>query len=208
VDNYYVDDIIDNTFSTKYLFGHLALNEILLNCSGSRSEKEMFSKLDFKKYDMVLSGHFHTKGQYENILYIGSPFHMSFNDSGPRGVYIFDEGNIEFIEYNGAPKCHILNAESYDESVIKGNNIRLDFYSSLGINEINKILKKVENLNPAYLQVSYKFSKEFTNQSTVDIMNNTMGNKEILLDYIKTSNLSSKINMKTLENIINTLEKE
>lgn len=55
----------------------------------------------FKKYDKVLSGHYHTKSQKGNITYVGTPGEITWQDyNDPRGFHILDTatGELEFIQ--------------------------------------------------------------------------------------------------------------
>lgn len=205
-----IEKIKNNDYDAEYVMGHLPINEITLNRYGRKSEREIFNISDFKEYKKVFSGHFHQKGSYSNIEYIGAPYHISFNDSGERGAYIFDSENesMEFIEYNGAPKYYILDGENYDENLIEGNNIRIDFFNNIGLNKIDEIVKKVESLNPNKLKISYKFSTEFTESSENDKIDEIKGNREILLSYISESKVPDHISIKTMESIISSLENE
>jgi DNA repair exonuclease SbcCD nuclease subunit len=56
---------------------------------------------ELKKYDIVLSGHFHHKSSADNILYVGTPYEMTWSDyNDPRGFHVFDTKtrNMEFIQ--------------------------------------------------------------------------------------------------------------
>lgn len=45
----------------------------------------------FSKYERVLSGHYHTRSQRENITYVGTPYEMTWQDfDDPKGYHIFD----------------------------------------------------------------------------------------------------------------------
>lgn len=204
------EEIVKNAYDVPYALGHLPINEITLNRSGKKSDKELFNISDFDRYDKVFSGHFHQPGIYNNITYLGAPFHMNFNDSGNRGIYIFDDetGEIEFIEYNGAPKFCIIDGENYDKDCIEGNNIRLEFHNNIGLNKIDEVISDVESLNPHSLNVSYKFSVEFTENNQGDIIDEIKGNKDILIDYIRNSKVPDHLSLSTIESIIDNLEKE
>lgn len=55
----------------------------------------------FKKYEMVLSGHFHHKSTKDNIYYLGTQYQITFSDMNEKkGFHIFDTTTreLEFIE--------------------------------------------------------------------------------------------------------------
>lgn len=72
----------------------------------------------FSKFKQVWSGHFHHRSTIGNILYMGSAFHLNWQDhNDPRGYHIFDTktGDLEFIENE-----HSLFVEiAYDREVMK-----------------------------------------------------------------------------------------
>lgn len=202
------DNIVNNNYGVKYAMGHLAINNIIMNRSEVRSKNETLNISDFKNYDLVLSGHYHQYGIYENITYIAAPYHMDFNDYGNRGIYIFDDesGEIEFIEYTGAPKYYVVDAENYDSSIIEGNNIKLEFHNNLGLNEINRIIEDVSCLNPHSVNVSYKFSNTFTKPEENVNMDEIKSNKEMLINYLQESDMPANLNLKVFKNIISLME--
>ena len=54
----------------------------------------------FSQFDQVFSGHYHKKNGSGNILYLGNPYQMYWNDYGDtRGFHIYDTetGELEFI---------------------------------------------------------------------------------------------------------------
>jgi len=55
---------------------------------------------DFKRFDVVMSGHFHHKSFQGNIHYLGSPYQMAWYDYGDeRGFHVLDTAtrDLEFI---------------------------------------------------------------------------------------------------------------
>ena len=58
-------------------------------------------KKELKRYDIVLSGHFHHKSSDGNITYVGTPYEMTWADyMDPKGFHIFDTETreMEFIK--------------------------------------------------------------------------------------------------------------
>ena len=53
-------------------------------------------KKELKKYDVVLSGHFHHKSSDGNITYVGTPYEMTWADyNDPKGFHVFDTATRE-----------------------------------------------------------------------------------------------------------------
>lgn len=209
INDEHYDDVVKNNYSVDYAMGHLAINDVIMNRSKTLSKNQHLNISDFKNYKLVLSGHYHQYGEYGNIVYIGAPYHMDFNDSGVRGIYIFDSesGEMEFIEYTKAPKYIIVDAENYDDGLIPGNNVKIEFYNNIGLNEINQIIENVNCLNPNTVNVSYKFSATFTKPEENDTVEEIKGNKEMLINYIKESDIPKNLNIETFNIIIESLEK-
>jgi DNA repair exonuclease SbcCD nuclease subunit len=75
--------------TAQICFGHFEI-------SGFEMEKGMvcdhgLDKALLKKYDIVLSGHFHHKSTDGNITYVGTPYEMTWSDyNDQKGFHIFD----------------------------------------------------------------------------------------------------------------------
>lgn len=53
---------------------------------------------DLKKYDIVLSGHFHHKSSADNITYVGTPYEMTWSDyNDPKGFHVFDTETRDLV---------------------------------------------------------------------------------------------------------------
>lgn len=84
---------------SQICFGHFELVGFEMDagvpCMAGMSRDEL------KKYDMVVSGHFHHRSTDGHIFYVGSPYEMTWSDfDDPRGFHIFDTDtrSLEFIE--------------------------------------------------------------------------------------------------------------
>jgi len=193
---------------TDYLFSHLEINEFLMN-THYRFNGGLSPAL-FKKFKKVLLGHFHTPSERDNIQYIGTPFHMTFGDVGPRGYYIFDDGELEFIEFTEAPKYVKLMSESeLIKSDIEGNIVRLTYEKDYGKTENNNLLEKVKALNP--LQLYTDFSKaadvEVAENDNAEI-EKPKESMELLINYIDILKLDDHIKPDILRKIIMNLSEE
>ena len=53
----------------------------------------------FEKYEQVFSGHYHTKSQQHNIMYVGTPYEMTWQDyNDPKGYHLFstEDRSVQF----------------------------------------------------------------------------------------------------------------
>jgi len=205
----YTQDTFDN-IDTDYLFGHLEVNNFMMNSYYKFSGGIPISM--FKKFKQVKLGHFHVPSTIDNIQYIGSPFHMNFGDHGARGYYIFDDGKFDFIEFTLAPKyIKIMSEDIIDERVIRGNIIRVMFTKDYGKTDNKKILDAIEECGP--LQISSDFSG--VTDDIDDIKNNITVEKpkeyiELMIDYVDKIPFDAITHIKkdTLKKIILSMSKE
>lgn len=108
-------DILSNIKQSQssVCVGHLEIN----GCSMGHSICE--HGLDgnyFNKYDIVLSGHFHTKSTKNNIIYTGTPYEMNWTDYCiEKGIYILDTETLE-IEFIKNP-FSIFSRIDYDDNI-------------------------------------------------------------------------------------------
>ena len=78
---------------------HLELSGFEMH-KGSIHQEGMSADL-FKKFDMVLSGHFHHRSSQGNITYVGTPYQMTWSDYGDtKGFHVLelDARQLHFIE--------------------------------------------------------------------------------------------------------------
>lgn len=85
----------------KYLFAHLELTDFPM-MKGVVAVHGQSATL-FKKFDKVVTGHYHTISEIGNVHYTGSPYHLTwadFPDGTNRGWFVFDtdNGSMELIK--------------------------------------------------------------------------------------------------------------
>jgi hypothetical protein len=191
--------------------GHFEINGFVTNNSGHVQEGSKLNKSDFKKFNKVLSGHFHTPSIDNNIEYIGSAFAMDFNDiNSKRGYYVIDSnGNKEFIEYTSAPKFVAVNTEDeIDKKVVENNIVRLTFTKDYGNVKNDKILQEVRNMNPVELHVDYKIAVEDDDIILDDSEFDIEDNYQVFMDYIdKSKDVPEHINKKMLKKVVDKIER-
>jgi DNA repair exonuclease SbcCD nuclease subunit len=83
----------------QVVFGHFEIAGCLMD-RGNMNEHGMKIS-DFKRFDRVMSGHFHHKSTTQNIDYLGCPYELTWSDyQDPKGFHIYDTETreLEFIQ--------------------------------------------------------------------------------------------------------------
>lgn len=196
---------------SEYCMGHFEMNGATINVSGKVAQGFKFGFSDFSKFKSVLSGHFHTKGSYgSNVTYLGSPYHMDFNDCGLRGFYVWDDGDLEFIEFSEYPKF-VTYVAKYDDVLPQGEFdnkiVKIVFNQDFGISKNTEIIDRISDMNPFQVFVKYSFSPSLTNDD-VDEEVKLQGPKDIHFDYIQKSDIPTHLNVKVVERVLSSLYEE
>ena len=91
-DNYKESMKIVKNSKSKVAFGHLELNGFALFPGVVQTNAHMgLNPSYFQHFDVVFSGHYHTRSNDGKIFYLGNPYQMYWNDvDDPRGFHIFD----------------------------------------------------------------------------------------------------------------------
>lgn len=199
----------DNT--GKILFSHLEINGFAINSSGTEFKGSKMNIKDFSAFDAVYSGHFHTKSSNANIVYIGAPYPMTFNDEGNEsGFYVFDEQEqLNFIKYENTPKFISLSTDNldFDKSIIESNVIRFTFNKDLGSIKNQKVIDHLQSFNPLKLQINYQIKEDdadlqLDENEAFDISDNS----QVIREYIDNKTFPEHIDKDTLKGYIKELE--
>lgn len=143
--------------STPYCFGHFEISGFGMSL-GTVANHGIDRKL-FKKYEVVLSGHYHTRSTDGQVWYLGCPYEMTWADHGDaKGMHIFDTetGDLEFIKnpntffnkiyYDGNPPD--VSANEVTDKVV-----RLVVNQAENEKELDAFITKLMLLNPSELKI-------------------------------------------------------
>jgi hypothetical protein len=133
-----------------------------------------------KKYDIVLSGHFHHKSSKGNITYVGTPYEMTWADyNDERGFHIFDTETRELtfianpnkmfykIHYNDDDMYYndIVNA---DYSYLAGKHLKIVVEKRNNSFLFDTLIDSITKVAPQELSVVEDFS-EIVNAEDIDV---------------------------------------
>jgi hypothetical protein len=109
------DEIFEQMKNSKsdICFGHFEIDGFEMD-RGNIHHGGLDRKV-LRKYDIVLSGHFHHKSFADNITYVGTPYEMTWSDyADPKGFHVFDTNTRE-LEFVSNP--HVMfNKIMYDDT--------------------------------------------------------------------------------------------
>lgn len=182
---------------SKYLFGHLEINTFQMNNNFVCTDR--YNPSVFSIFDKVVSGHFHIPSTKGNITFLGSAYPQTFADvNSPRGYYIFNDGDLEFLEFTEAPKFVILLSEDNDTSNVEGNIVKLVFQKDYGTNGNNEILEKIQLLKPLQLFTNFSNISLEQNGSADNIVVEIHDIKDTIIKYLKTVNIPEHLKVSLL----------
>ena len=149
-----------NTAKADLCFGHLEIKGIemqngVINEFGNE-------KADFKRFDRVVSGHFHKHTDDGQIFYCGAQYEMTWSDyQDPKGFHIFDTETRE-IE-------RIWNPLTIHKKIIYNDKIK--DYNNLDLKPYHNHFIKLIVLNKTDDEQFDKFVERLYNEITVHDLN-------------------------------------
>jgi|TARA_B100000902_G_scaffold60379_1_gene67518 UDP-2,3-diacylglucosamine pyrophosphatase LpxH len=117
------------TSSCKCAMGHLELTGFRAH-RGCIMENGHDSKF-FENYEVVFSGHYHTRSSDGKIFYLGNPYEMFWNDvNDERGFHFFDTETLEHTPVNNPYQLfhniyyedtdhQLFDATTYSDKIVK-----------------------------------------------------------------------------------------
>lgn len=193
------------------LIGHFDMNGIpMVKGYDVLSKNHRYSVSDFSKYKKVYSGHYHIKGVYGNVTYIGTPYQMTFNDRDEvKGFYVLDTDTteIEFIVFDKYPHHIVINdtdINDIDKELITGNNIKVLFTNDYGVEKNTLLSDKIRDMMPVSLKIiPMTISDTFTKEKIDNVsLKNSI---DVLRDYIDRSELPDGVNRDMINTIIDEI---
>jgi len=164
----------------------------------------------FKRYEQVLSGHFHCKSERDNVKYLGSPYQMFYSDAGDaKGFWILDtdDRSLEFIEnpYQMFFSLRYDDSKSDYSDLLENTNQYKDKFVKIYVAEkekpelLDEIMDSLYNAGVYNLTViedldnivSEKSSGDELDKSTIDLLmeevktNDKIKNQERIQKLIK-----------------------
>lgn len=152
-----------------YVVGHFELSSFRMN--ENYVMEHGYNPSGLKGYKRVFSGHYHTKQERDNIVYLGTPYPITLNEAnGEHGDWYFDHitNELTFNHYDeiavlSIPYTEINNIEKYTKADKSNITLRVEFPSDIGDESIITDTMVLLN-NSGYNSVRQQYRKEAVNE--------------------------------------------
>lgn len=134
--------------SSKLCFGHFEIKDYPMYKNVEIAHG--ISKDLFKHYELVISGHYHTYSNRDNILYTGVPYQMTWHDyNDKKGFYVYctKDNKIDMIEnpYEVFYKFDIDNSLPDISSLdLENCFIKLNIINNVEENDYKRFINQLE----------------------------------------------------------------
>jgi len=208
-------DAIRNT-TAEILLGHIEIKGFQMH-RGSLNIDKGFSVEDLKKFEYVMSGHFHHKSSNNGIHYLGSPYEMSWHDwNDKRGFHVFDTETrkLSFIE-NELKIFHKIvyddKGKTLEEILSKDFSLYSNMYVKVIVSEktnayfFDTFMDNLNAVNPSDVKIIEKVDDleeieidENSAKDTLSILKDHIDNLNIEIDKKKLCDLMSDLYIEAL----------
>ncbi len=180
------------TSDAQICMGHLELN-------GFEMQKGLvmdhgWDKQEFKRFDMVMSGHYHHKSDDGQIFYLGTPYEIYWNDwNDPKGFHVFD---TEKRELERIVNPHTIYSKIYyddtvsifddnrDMSAYKNKYVKLVVVNKKDLYQFDKFVDRLLQADCHEVKIIEDFSELDASNVSDDIVENTEDTMTLLERYI------------------------
>jgi len=180
--------------SCKCAMGHLELNGFRAH-RGHVMEDGMESEL-FEKFELVFSGHYHTRSNNGKIYYLGNPYEMFWNEvNDTSGFTIFDTDTLKFESVDNPYRMFYniyyedTNYQTFDTREFESKIVKVIVRKKTDTKKFEKFIDKLYESNVHELKIVENFQcqeseefEAFESEDTLSILNRYIEEAEINLD--------------------------
>jgi len=148
----------------KYMFGHFEFSNFKMNEHYVMEHGQTHKSL--KHIKQIITGHYHSRQEKDNVLYNGAPFPMNYSNSNEDdlGFSILDTetGEVEFVVYN---KIKILSMTAKEalgadfETMDDSTSIRVVIDEEMSDDDLASLQEKLSDAGIRDSKMVYKINK-------------------------------------------------
>lgn len=188
------------------LFGHFEFKDFYI----IKNYKSYFgfNLEDFKQYKLIFSGHFHIASKKDNLIYVGTPYQLSWNDFGEtKGFWILsDNFSYSMIPNEVSPTYRKIIYKEKDNKpvlfedigktqeriksikelkrIIENNYVKIFVEKIKNENKFDVFYNKIMNMNPIDVKVKFleKIDEDIDKKEKIENISDV---DEMIKEYIK-----------------------
>lgn len=217
------DDIMEETLlsidssTAQIVMGHLEIKGFEMH-KGHINEQGLEKSL-FKRFEKVISGHFHKKSDDGHVYYLGSPYEITWSDYNcPKGFHIFDTETRELTRVPNPITVHkklIYNdkQEDYtkkDLNQFENTFVKLFISNKTDTDMFDKLVDKFHNETNVYeLNIIEDLTSDLTStvkenildqgEDTLTFLSNYIDQIDTTLDKTKLKKFAKELYIETSE---------
>lgn len=188
-----ISDMIQKT-DAKYCVGHFEFNGFEMQ--KGQSIKTRYDHTEYAKFDLVISGHYHHKSRKDNVLYVGTPYQITWMDyNDDKGFWVFVKGKVVFIKNEHTIYNKIVyNGVVPDRSEVEGKYLHIIMKEREEKKKFNAYLDSIHLMNPLDVKIKESFDEELSEHTIIHDIKNT---EIVLKEYIENSSIDLDKNILT-----------
>ena len=167
------------------LVGFEMMKGVPANAHGGGLNKSVFSR-----YEMVLSGHYHTKSSQDNIFYLGTQYELTWADScDPKFFHVLDTTTRELTPVRNELTLFnkifysTSNVPEVDKEKIAGTYVKIVAVEKKDLFEFDKFVDMVQACEPYDLKIIESYD-DFVGESIDDSEVDTIDTTTLLNTYV------------------------
>jgi DNA repair exonuclease SbcCD nuclease subunit len=209
-DNYDESIKFISTVSAPILIGHLELAGFEMMKGQPASDHGMDASL-FKRFEMVLSGHYHTKSTRDNIHYLGTQFEQTWADcDDPKYFHVLDTSTRELTQVKNPFTLFerlVYNDQNgltyFDPSKVSGKYVKIVVAKKSDPIKFDKFVEQVQDAGPIEPPRIIESFEEFTSNQVEDQQINLEDTGKLLHSYI--DGVETSLNKERLKTMMQEL---
>lgn len=167
------------------LLGHFEITGFVMH-PGAIS-KDGISMSDFKDWNQVFSGHYHTQSEKGNIHYVGTPYQMSWSDSTTNhGFWILDttDGSMQFIRnpYTYFNRFVWEDGCDADTSNLERSYVKISVKKKTDFESFEKFIDRINFGNPFEVKIIEQF-EEWSEDNVKELLS-VSSTEELIKEYV------------------------
>ena len=201
--------------SSPFCLGHFELAGFNLSKGVPSHEGIDFSFL--KNYNQVVSGHYHTFSEHDNVMYLGTPYELFWSDYKDQKYFaILDTDTLKIdLVRNHMRMFYKITYDDANLTMEKIKEIKYDLYANsyvkiVVVNKQNpylfdKMLEELYKVNPVDVTIVEDFTEQEIESTDEEIVNQAEDTMTILYKYIDAQTLDAGKNVNKLKTIMREL---